>query len=267
MQHQYGELGHPGGRELLRPPDLAKAAQLRDAAGFGDDNPVTGDILSFSNAALRSAIPVFAQLQQAGWSGLNFVEGSESAILDRLFPARGLGHRHPHLEFAVRPAATMNPTIELLLKNWLYGSPADGGGTGRASLADYPNDQVLQDIAETDEYTLAAAKFASQEDRIEPYDKAFASFGDGNAWSDPDIQGHRWTYHWIQQGAGAAAQSNLGGRVQDETRRWLGVRVDGGHGFKGLLWSNPSSAAGPPPPSPSEPMERGPGLSCACRTG
>ena len=44
------------GANYYDPPDLAKAAQLRDAAGFGDDNPVTGDILSLqlgSGAASR----------------------------------------------------------------------------------------------------------------------------------------------------------------------------------------------------------------------
>ena len=224
------------GANYYDPPDLAKAAQLRDAAGFGDDNPVTGDILSFNKPyQLRTAIPVFNQLREAGWEGLTFVEGSESAILERMFGPGDWVTSTNTWNSPFDPAATMNPTIELLLLSWFYGSPADGGGTGRASLAENPNDQVLQDIAETHEYTLAAAKFASQEDRIEPYDKAFASFGDGNAWSDPDIQGHRWTYHWIQQGAGAAAQSNLEGFRMRPVDGWACGLT--GHGFKGLWWS------------------------------
>ena len=224
------------GANYYDPPDLAKAAQLRDAAGFGDDNPVTGDILSFNKPyQLRTAIPVFNQLREAGWEGLTFVEGSESAILERMFGPGDWVTSTNTWNSPFDPAATMNPTIELLLTGWFYGSPADGPGTGRASLAENPNDQVLQDIAETHEYTLAAARFGSQEDRIEPYDKAFASFGDGNAWSDPDIQGHRWTYHWIQQGAGAAAQSNLEGFRMRPVDGWACGLT--GHGFKGLWWS------------------------------
>ena len=143
------------GANYYDPPDLAKAAQLRDAAGFGDDNPVTGDILSYSwDLALLTAQAVFAQLQQAGWSGLNFVEGSESAILDRFFPANDHVTATLTWNSPFDPDATMTPTVDLVLKNWMYGSPADGPGTGRASLADYPNDQVLQDIAETEEYTM-----------------------------------------------------------------------------------------------------------------
>ena len=219
-------------------PDLAKAAQLRDAAGFGDDNPVTGDILSYSwDAALRSGKAVFAQLQQAGWSGLNFVEGTESAILDRFFPAEDFVTATLTWNSPFDPHATMGPSVELVLKNWMYGSPEGGPGTGRASLADYPNDQVLQDIAETEEFTVAATKFASQEDRIEPYDKAFASFGDGNAWSDPDIQGHHWTYNWIQFAAGYGAQANLGGGFKARPVDGWMTSASGGHGFKGL-WLN-----------------------------
>ena len=98
------------GANYYDPPDLAKAAQLRDAAGFGDDNPVTGDILSYSwDLALLTAQAVFAQLQQAGWSGLNFFTGSESAVLDRFFSGKRPRRRHPHLEFAVRPGRNDDP--------------------------------------------------------------------------------------------------------------------------------------------------------------
>ena len=73
-----------------------------------------------------------------------------------------------------------------------------------------------------------AAAVASQEDRLEPYDRLFASFGDGN----DDVEGHAWTYNWVQYPAGQAAQSNVGGfRMRP---------VDGdiaGDGFKGL-WFN-----------------------------
>ncbi len=224
------------GANYYDPPDLAKAAQLRDAAGFGDDNPVTGDALSYNKPyQLRTAIPVFNQLREAGWEGLTFVEGSESAILERLFGPGDWVTSTLTWNSPFDPAATMNPTVTLLLTNWFYGSPADGAGTGRASLAENPNDQVLQDIAETHEYTLAASRRGSQADRIEPYDKAFASFADGNSWSDPDIQGHRWTYHWIQQGAGAAAQSNLEGFRMRPVDGWACGPT--GHGFKGLWWS------------------------------
>ena len=168
---------------------------------------------------------------------MNFVEGTESAILDRFFPAEDFVTATLTWNSPFDPHATMGPTVELVLKNWMYGSPEGGPGTGRASLADYPNDQVLQDIAETEAYTVAATKFASQEDRIEPYDKAFASFGDGNAWSDPDIQGHHWTYNWIQFAAGFAAQANLGGGFKARPVDGWMTSASGGHGFKGL-WLN-----------------------------
>ncbi len=225
------------GANYYDPPDLAKAAQLRDAAGFGDDNPVTGDILSYSwDRALLTAKAVFAQLQQAGWSGLNFVEGTESAMLDIIFSGTNYLTSTITWSSPFDPDAVMDPSIQLMLKNWAYGSPADGPGTGRASLADYPNDPVLQAIAETEELTRAATKFASQEDRIEPYDKAFASWGDGNAWSDPDIQGHHWTYHWIQFSAGYGSQANLGGFQVRPVDGWPSSS-SGGHGYKGL-WHN-----------------------------
>ena len=225
------------GANYYDPPDLAKAAQLRDAAGFGDDNPVTGDHLAFSwEPALRTATAVFAQLQQAGWSGLNFVEGSESAILDIYFSGNGYVTATLPWGSPYDPDGVMGPYIDLALRSWLYGAPEDGPGTGRASLAENPNDQVLQNIAETEAYTVAATKFASQEDRIEPYDKAFASYGDGHSWSDPDIQGHRWLYHWIQFPASQATQGNLGGfhlRPVDGHPS----STSGGWGYKGL-WHN-----------------------------
>ena len=225
------------GANYYDPPDLAKAAQLRDAAGFGDDNPVTGDHLAFSwEPALRTAQAVFAQLQQAGWSGLNFVEGSESAILDIYFSGNGYVTATLPWGSPYDPDGVMGPYIDLALRSWLYGAPEDGPGTGRASLAENPNDQVLQNIAETEAYTVAATKFSRQEDRIEPYDKAFASYGDGHSWSDPDIQGHRWLYHWIQFPASQATQGNLGGfhlRPVDGHPS----STSGGWGYKGL-WHN-----------------------------
>ena len=226
------------GANYYDPPDLAKAAQLRDAAGFGDDNPVTGDLLSYTDSRPhRSATAVFSQLQQAGWSGLNFVEGSQSTILDIFFSATDWVTASLPWDSPFDPDATMGPTVQLDLKYWAYGSPADGPGTGRASLADYPNDQILQNIAETEAYTVAATKFASQEDRIEPYDKAFASFGDGHSWSDPDIQGHRWTYHWVQFSVAYGAQGNLGGGFKLRPVDGEPSSGSGGDGYKGL-WHN-----------------------------
>ena len=110
----------------------------------------------------------------------------------------------------------------------MYGSPAEGPGTGRASLADYPNDEVLQGLAETEDLLNVAASFAAQEDRLAPYDRLFASYGDGSA----DVEGHSWTYNWVQYPAGLAAQGNIGAfRLRP---------VDGdvdGDGYKGL-WIN-----------------------------
>ena len=56
------------GANYYDPPDLAKAAQLRDAAGFGDDNPVTGDHPGLQLGTRISCVrrrPVFAQLQRS----------------------------------------------------------------------------------------------------------------------------------------------------------------------------------------------------------
>ena len=194
-------------------------------------------MLSFTESrALRGATAVFSQLQQNGWSGLNFLEGAQAPILDLYRSGIDWITASFPWDSPFDPDATMSPSIELIFKNWLYGSPEGGSGTGRASLADYPNDQVLQGLAETEAYTTAATKFASQEDRIEPYDKAFASSGDGHSWSDPDIQGHRWTYHWIQHSVAYGAQGNLGGfqlrPVDGQT-----ASSSGGHGYKGL-WFN-----------------------------
>ena len=42
------------------------------------------------------------------------------------------------------------------LQNWMYGSPEDGPRTGRASAADYLNDQVLANINGTEQLVHAA---------------------------------------------------------------------------------------------------------------
>ncbi|MXY78664.1 MAG: ABC transporter substrate-binding protein, partial [Chloroflexi bacterium] len=225
------------GANYYDPPDLAKAAQLRDAAGFGDDNPVTGDFLTINNLSPRTGPAVFAQLQQAGWSGLNLLEGSLSFIFEVF--ATGTDHVTSTMPWAspFDPDVVMGPSIDQGLRNWMHGSPEGGPGTGRASLAENPNDQVLQDIAETEAYTVAATKFARQEDRIEPYDKAFASACDGNSWSDPDIQGHRWWYYWLQLSAGYGAQGNLGGGFHIRPIDGFTSSSSGGHGYKGL-WNN-----------------------------
>ena len=225
------------GANYYDPPDLAKAAQLRDAAGFGDDNPVTGDMLGINDLLPQTGPAVFAQLQQAGWSGLNLREGSISSIVEIFFAGKEYLHATLPWTAPFDPEATMGPTIDLGLRNWMYGSPEGGPGTGRASLADYPNDEILQQIVETEAYTVAATKFARQEDRIEPYDKAFASFGDGNSWSDPDIQGHRWLYHWLQVSAAYGAQGNLGGGFHVRPIDGRQSSSSGGHGYKGL-WHN-----------------------------
>ena len=216
------------GKNYYDPYDPQKSQQLRDAAGFGTDNPVSGVFMGFGTEFhRRTAQPVFNQLREGGWD-FEYFDASESVVLDRLFVARDWVTACLTWESPFDPDATMRPTVELSLKGWLYGGPADGPGTGRASLADYPNDPVLQGIAETEALLNEAASFASQEDRLEPYDRLFASFGDGNA----DVEGHSWTYNWVQYPAGIAGQANLEGfRLRP---------VDGdvdGDGYKGL-WLN-----------------------------
>ena len=216
------------GKNYYDPPDFQKSNQLRDAAGFGDDNPVSGVFLGFgTDFHRRTAEPVFNQLLERGWD-LEYFDASESVVLDRFFQAADFITACLTWESPFDPDVTMRPTIELNLKGWMYGSPEDGPGTGRASLADYPDDEVLQGLAETEALLNEASSFAAQEDRLEPYDRLFASFGDGNA----DIEGHSWTYNWVQYSTGQAAQSNVGGfRIRS---------VDGdvdGDGYKGL-WIN-----------------------------
>ena len=216
------------GKNYYDLPDFQKSNQLRDAAGFGDDNPVSGVFLGFgTDFHRRTAEPVFNQLLERGWD-LEYFDASESVVLDRFFQAADFATACLSWESPFDPDVTMRPTIELLLKGWMYGSPEDGPGTGRASLADYPNDEVLQGFAETEALLNEASSFAAQEDRLEPYDRLFASFGDGN----DDIEGHSWTYNWVQYSRGVAAQDNIGGfRLRP---------VDGdvdGDGYRGL-WIN-----------------------------
>ena len=216
------------GANYYDPPDFQAAQQLRDAAGFGDGNPVSGVFLGFgTDFHRRSAQPVFNQLLERGWD-LEYFDASESVVLDRFFQAGDFITACLSWESPFDPDVTMRPTMELLLKGWMYGSPEEGPGTGRASLADYPNDEVLQGLAETEDLLNVAASFAAQEDRLAPYDRLFASYGDGNA----DVEGHSWTYNWVQYPAGLAAQGNIGGfRLRP---------VDGdvdGDGYKGL-WIN-----------------------------
>ena len=216
------------GANYYNPPDFQAAQQLRDAAGFGDDNPVSGVYLGYgTDFHRRTAEPVFNQLLERGWD-FEYFDASESVVLDRFFQAADFVTACLTWESPFDPDVTMRPTMELLLKGWMYGSPADGPGTGRASLADFPDDEVLQGLAETEGLLNEAASFAAQEDRLAPYDRLFASYGDGNA----DVEGHSWTYNWVQYPAGIAAQGNLGGfRLKP---------VDGsvdGDGYKGL-WIN-----------------------------
>ncbi len=216
------------GANYYDPPDFQAAQQLRDAAGFGDGNPVSGVFLGFgTDFHRRSAQPVFNQLLERGWD-LEYFDASESVVLDRFFQAGDFITACLSWESPFDPDVTMRPTMELLLKGWMYGSPEEGPGTGRASLADYPNDEVLQGFAETEDLLNVAASFAAQEDRLAPYDRLFASYGDGSA----DVEGHSWTYNWVQYPAGLAAQGNIGAfRLRP---------VDGdvdGDGYKGL-WIN-----------------------------
>ena len=216
------------GANYYDPPDFQAAQQLRDAAGFGDGNPVSGVFLGFGTEFhRRSAQPVFNQLLERGWD-LEYFDASESVVLDRFFQAGDFITACLSWESPFDPDVTMRPTMELLLKGWMYGSPEEGPGTGRASLADYPNDEVLQGFAETEDLLNVAASFAAQEDRLAPYDRLFASYGDGSA----DVEGHSWTYNWVQYPAGLAAQGNIGAfRLRP---------VDGdvdGDGYKGL-WIN-----------------------------
>ena len=137
------------GANYYDPPDLAKAAQLRDAAGFGDDNPVTGDhaVLHGESRAARGATAVFSQLQLGRLVGVE-PPGRRSVGRSWTSIRSGIDWTSPPASpgsSPFDPDATMRPVHGAYAsRTGLYGSPEGGSGTGRASLADYPNDQVLQ---------------------------------------------------------------------------------------------------------------------------
>ena len=150
LQHQHRELGDSARGQLLQPADFQAAQQLRDAAGFGDDNPVSGVYLGFgTDFHRRTAEPVFNQLLERGWD-FEYFDASRSVVLDRFFQAADFVTACLTWESPFDPDVTMAPTVELNLKGWMYGSPRTAPAPAAPSLADFPNDEVLQGLAETE---------------------------------------------------------------------------------------------------------------------
>ena len=188
-------------------PNPTEARQLMDAAGFPDG--ITGTYLSFATEFhRRMAEPVHNQLREGGFD-FEFVEAAEAVIIDRLLSASDWEMAVLTWESPFDPDPVLRNSIEGL-QNWMYGSPEEGPRTGRADADSYPNDQLLQELAETDRLVNAAAVGPSQEDRIPHYDALFQN------WSD-----NGWNYHIAQYNSGWAGQAELGGFEFRDVDGWV----------------------------------------------
>ena len=178
-------------------PDKQMAHELMDAAGYGDG--LTGTQLSFS-AEFQTVVtePVNAQLREVGME-LDFVKGTEAVIIDRTLAASDWTLSTLSWESPFDPDPVLRPTFEGL-HNWMYGSPEGGPRSGRADLSQYPEDQVLADLRASEDAVWAAARPASQEDRIPLYATVFENEAE-----------HMWSAHIAQWPAGWTAQAHVEG--------------------------------------------------------
>ncbi len=200
-------------------PNLDEAQQLMDAAGFGDG--LTGVMLGFGTVRQR-LVTEPAHAQWAG-SGMNFdfVTGAEPPIIDRLLATQDWSIAALTWESPFDPDPVLRASLEGL-QNWMYGSPEGGPRTGRASLDENPNDQVLQGLVETEEQLNAAAAPPTQAERIPLYDTFFQTFQD-----------HGWNHHIVQWPAGFVAQGYVEG-----FRLVPFFGLPEGGGFKGIWYNN-----------------------------
>ena len=156
------------------------AHELMDAAGYGDG--VTGIQLSYAEENLTVVTePLNSQLREVGLD-LQFITGSFGEIVPRIIPDFQIegGGSGPWTTATLSWESPFDPHPTLgqqFVTNLgaMYGA-TDGSGTGPADLSQNPNDEVLAELHRTQELVLAAAKRASQEDRIPLYAKVWEAF-------------------------------------------------------------------------------------------
>ena len=170
----------PGDKSYFPGHDKQMAHELMDAAGYGDG--VTGIMLSYANQAQRIVTePLNSQLREVGID-LQFIAGSFAEIVPRIIPDFQIegGGSGPWTtatlswESPFDPHPTLGAQFQTFL-GAMYGA-TDGSGTGPADLSQNPNDEVLAELHRTQELVLAAAKPATQEDRIPLYAKVWEAF-------------------------------------------------------------------------------------------
>ena len=170
----------PGDKSWYPGHDKQMAHELMDAAGYSDG--VTGIQLSYADQSQRIVTePLNSQLREVGID-LQFIAGSFAEIVPRIipdFPIEG-GGSGPWTtatlswESPFDPHPTLSQQFQVNL-GAMYGA-TDGSGTGPADLSQNPNDEVLAELHRTQELVLAAAKPATQEDRIPLYAKVWEAF-------------------------------------------------------------------------------------------
>ncbi|MDE2639468.1 MAG: ABC transporter substrate-binding protein, partial [Chloroflexota bacterium] len=170
----------PGDKSYYPGHDKQMAHELMDAAGYGDG--VTGIQLSYGEERFRTTTePINSQLREVGID-LQYIAGTFAEIVPRFIP-----------EFHVEGGGSGDWTISTItweapfdphpvlgeqfrvLQGGMYGA-TDGSGTGPADLSQNPNDEVLAELHRTEELVWAAAKPATQEDRIPLYAKVWEAF-------------------------------------------------------------------------------------------
>ena len=121
-------------------------------------------------------------------------QGAVADIVPRTLAAQDWTISTLSWESPFDPDPVLRPTFEGL-QNWMYGSPEGGPRTGRASVDEYPNDQVLADIRATEELVGAAAIPAIQESRVPLYAKVFE--GEEDHMFSASIA--QWPANWVAQ--------------------------------------------------------------------
>ncbi len=167
----------PGDKSYYPGHDKQMAHELMDAAGYGDG--VTGIQLGYAeeNQTIVTE-PLNSQLREVGID-LQFITGSFAEIVPRVIPDFQIegGGSGPWTTATLSWESPFDPHPPLIQQfqmelGAMYGT-TDGSGTGPADLSQNPNDEVLAELHRTQELVLAAAKPATQEDRIPLYAKVW----------------------------------------------------------------------------------------------
>ena len=189
-----GELGVARGQELLRP---GHDKQMRPTNCGTPPASATGSpaiMLSYATRLSASlGEPVFSQLREVGMD-LQFIAGSFAEIVpsyrsptsklkeggvDPGRPRRSRGSRRS------TRTSTIGAQFQTFLKGQCTARPTARGQGPRRAEPDSRTTRCWQGFAETEELVVAAAKPASQEDRIPLYDKVFARRSSDEHAADP----------------------------------------------------------------------------------